>query len=218
MFEYEGVKITWTGHDGFRLEHDDLKIHIDPFKLAKPQPVDIIIATHQHFDHCSPEDIPKIATSDTVLVGPPICSDGFNKITAEETVFLKPGEKREIKGITIEAIPAYNINKFREPDKLFHPKEEEHIGVIVTIGGVRFYHAGDTDGIPEMKNVDVDVAFLPVSGTYVMTADEALEAEKLVNSKLVIPMHFGTIVGSEKDAEYFKEKASGKVQILTQEK
>ncbi|MFX1512879.1 MAG: MBL fold metallo-hydrolase [Promethearchaeota archaeon] len=217
MFEYESVKITWTGHDGFRLEHEDLKLHIDPFKLAKPQPVDIVIATHQHFDHCSPEDIPKITTSETVLVGPPICEGEFKKFEAKEKISLKTGEKKAVKGVTIEAVPAYNINKFRSPGQPFHPKEEEHMGVIITMGGVRIYHAGDTDAIPEMKNIDVDVALLPVSGTYVMTANEALEAEKMIKKKLVIPMHYGGIVGSEEDAKKFKENATCKVEILPKE-
>jgi len=109
------------------------------------------------------------------------------------------------------------LNKFREPGKPFHPKEDGKIGFILSVKGVRIYHAGDTDPIPEMKNFKTDIALLPVSGTYVMTPEEAGEAARMIKPKLAIPMHYGTIVGSENDAERFKQLATCPVQILMPE-
>jgi L-ascorbate metabolism protein UlaG (beta-lactamase superfamily) len=119
---------------------------------------------------------------------------------------VRAGDKVNVQGIAIEAVAAYNTNKIN-PDtrKPFHPKEDNKIGFVVTINDVRIYHAGDTDAIQEMKNIQTDIALLPVSGTYVMTAEEAAEAVKMIKPKIAIPMHFGAIVGSEKDAEKFKQ-------------
>jgi len=130
-----------------------------------------------------------------------------------------PGTKTEVKGVTIETIPAYNLNKFREPGKVFHPKADGRVGYIITLDKARFYHAGDSDATPEMKAVDVDVAFLPVSGTYVMTAPEAADAAKVMKAKVVVPMHWGAIVGSKADAESFKRLVAGTrtVEILEKE-
>ena len=108
-------------------------------------------------------------------------------------------------------MPAYNTNK------KFHPRQKGWVGYIVTLEGQRIYHAGDTDFIPEMKDIDTDVALLPVSGTYVMTAEEAAEAAEAISPKLAIPMHYGSIVGDEGDAKTFKKKCSVPVKILERE-
>ena len=123
-----------------------------------------------------------------------------------------------MRGIPIRAVPAYNINKFRSPGVPFHPRESGYVGFILTVEGQRIYHAGDTDAIPEMESIDADIALLPVSGTYVMTADEALEAIKAIKPKIAIPMHIGRGIGSLADAEHFQEKASVPVEILPMEK
>jgi L-ascorbate metabolism protein UlaG (beta-lactamase superfamily) len=130
---------------------------------------------------------------------------------------VKPGDKLKLGDVSIDVIPAYNLNKFREPGKVFHPKEDGKVGYIMGINGVRVYHAGDTDAIPEMKGLKPDVALLPVSGTYVMTADEAAQAVKMVEPKLAIPMHYGVIVGTEQDAQKFKQLSTVEVQILKPE-
>src|SRR6266568_4845916 len=134
-----------------------------------------------------------------------------------EVKSVKPGDKLAVGDITLEAVPAYNLNKFREPGKPFHPKEDGKVGFILSAKGVRIYHAGDTDPIPEMKGFKTDVALLPVSGTYVMTPEEAAEATRMIKPKLAIPMHYGAIVGSENDAEKFKQLAACPVQILKPE-
>jgi L-ascorbate metabolism protein UlaG (beta-lactamase superfamily) len=127
------------------------------------------------------------------------------------------GETKNILGVSVEAVPAYNTNKFRTPGKVYHPKEEGRIGYIITMNGVRIYHAGDTDHIPEMKNIKVDIALLPVSGTYVMTADEAAKAVAEIKPKIAIPMHYGAIVGDVNDAQKFQKLATCKVTILEKE-
>ena len=109
------------------------------------------------------------------------------------------------------------MNKFREPGKVFHPKEDGKLGFVLAVKGVRIYHAGDTDHIPEMKNIRADIAFLPVSGTYVMTAQEAAEAAASINPKMAITMHFGEVVGSETDAESFKKLVKCEVKVLKKE-
>ncbi|MCS7285697.1 MAG: MBL fold metallo-hydrolase [Anaerolineae bacterium] len=196
--------IHWLGHDSFRLE-GEVTVYIDPWKLPPNLPkADIILITHEHYDHCSPEDVAKIQKADTVIVTIPAAA----KKLKGEIKTVKPGDKITVKGIEVEMVPAYNI------DKPFHPKEAGHVGFIVTLGGKRIYHAGDTDFIPEMKGLKTDIALLPVSGTYVMTADEAARAADAIKPEIAIPMHYGEIVGSEKDAERFKELTSVQVVIL----
>lgn len=196
--------IHWLGHDSFRLE-GEVTIYIDPWKLPPNSPkADIILVTHEHYDHCSPEDVAKIQKADTVIVTIPAAA---RKLKGEVKA-VKPWDKITVKGVEVEAVPAYNI------DKPFHPKEAGHVGFIVNLGGKRIYHAGDTDFIPEMKGLKVDIALLPVSGTYVMTADEAAMAADAIKPEVAIPMHYGEIVGSEKDAERFKKLTSVQVIIL----
>ncbi len=216
MFEYKGVRIRWLGHDGFLLEKEN-RVCIDPFKLKEPIQADYVLATHEHFDHWSIDDLKKTVGPNTVIVTIQLNWKDATKLGAKAVVVVKPGDRKEMEGVTIEAVPAYNISKFREPGKVFHPKEDGRAGYIVTLGGVRFYHAGDTDLIPEMEKIRVDVALLPVSGTYVMTADEAVQAARMINPALAIPMHYASIVGSTADAEHFKSAAGCPVQILQPE-
>jgi L-ascorbate metabolism protein UlaG (beta-lactamase superfamily) len=213
VFEYKGVKISWLGHDCFKIKNNKI-IYIDPFNIKDEEKADLIFVTHEHYDHCSLKDIKKISTSKTIVVAPESCK---TQLSGMKIKFIKPGDKIVVDEIEVEAVPAYNINKFRAPGEVFHPKEEEKVGYIINFSGVKIYHAGDTDLIQEMKNIQVDIALLPVSGTYVMTAEEAAEATKIIKAEIAIPMHYGSIVGSEKDAEKFKKLAACKVEILKKE-
>ncbi len=217
MWKYGRVSVHWLGHDSFVLQGTKTVI-IDPFKAKGNYKADVLLISHEHFDHLSEEDIARFAGPSTTLVAPKICEDPLSRFRQEKK-FIAPGGKIEAKGITVEAVPAYNLNKFREPGKVFHPKEEGRVGYIVNMDGTRFYHAGDSDATPEMKALEVDVAFLPVSGTYVMTAEEAAEAAKVMKAKVFVPMHIESIVGSRADAERFKQLvgASRAVEILEKE-
>jgi len=218
MFEYRGVKLTWLGHDGYRIQNGKV-IYIDPFQIEGGGPkADIVLVSHEHEDHCSVDDLKKIVTPNTIIVALAQSKSELEKVKAMEIKIVKPGDKVNIGDVTIETVPAYNVNKFMKPGKVFHPKEDGKLGFVVTVKGTRIYHAGDTDHIPEMKNIRTDIALLPVSGTYVMTAQEAVEAAATINPKLAIPMHYGAIVGDAKDAESFQKLVKCEVKILTKER
>ncbi len=217
MFDYNGLKIQWLGHDSFLLKNSHTVI-IDPFKIRTiPEKADVLLITHEHSDHFSIEDIKKVVSEKTTVVAIRPCEKDLLGLKVKQVRVVKPGDKVQIGDVQVEAVPAYNLNKFREPGKPFHPKEDGKVGYVVTMRGVRLYHAGDTDAIPEMKGLKTDIALLPVSGTYVMTPQEAAEATRMMHAKLAIPMHYGAIVGSEQDAEKFKQLASCPVQILKTE-
>jgi L-ascorbate metabolism protein UlaG (beta-lactamase superfamily) len=212
-----GLKISWLGHDGFRIKNGRTVI-IDPFKVSSSSDrADILLISHEHFDHLSTEDIKKVSSDKTIVIAAASCKDELSKLKFKDVRFMNPGDKVKEGEVTIEAVPAYNLNKFREPGKVFHPKNDGKVGYIIQMNGVRVYHAGDTDAIPEMKGLKADIALLPVSGTYVMDFREAAAAADLVRPKLAIPMHYGAIVGSEADAQKFKQLASCEVQILERE-
>ena len=202
--------IHWLGHDGFRIEGEGLEIYIDPWKISGGPKADLILITHDHFDHCSPEDVEKISKSDT-LIG--TIESAAKKLKGNIQV-ISPGESLTAKGISIETVPAYNLNKFRSPGNPFHPKKSGYVGFILTIEGERIYHAGDCDVMPEMETIQADIALLPVSGIYVMTTEEAVQAASLIKPKLAIPMHIGKGIGELEDANRFKEKSSVPVLIL----
>ena len=196
--------IKWLGHAGFKIDGERI-VYIDPFKINETEPAGIIIITHEHFDHLSPEDIKKIQTGNTTIVTTPDC---YSKVSGNVKT-ISPGKSLIVDGVKIESVPAYNINK------QFHPKANAWMGVVITINGKRIYHAGDTDNIPEMSNLkNIDVALLPVSGTYVMTAEEAADAANKIRPKVAVPMHYGAIVGTRNDAERFKKLCKCKVEIL----
>jgi L-ascorbate metabolism protein UlaG (beta-lactamase superfamily) len=200
--------ISWLGHDAFKIAASKV-IYLDPFELAGDlEPADVICISHDHYDHCSPDDVAKIRADHTVIVAAENCR---GKLKGDVRL-VKAGDKLDIDGLTIEVVPAYNVNK------KFHPREAGGVGYVLTVDGTRIYHAGDTDPIPEMEGLDVDIAMLPVSGTYVATAEEAVEAAEKLQPKVVIPMHYGSIVGSRADAERFKELWSGEVVILERQR
>ena len=218
MIDYLGLKIYWLGHDCFRIE-GKVNIYIDPFRLDKVRnKADLILITHSHSDHFSITDIIKIATDDTIIVAPKKCENELKKHGLIKTKISKAGETLSILGIILKVLPAYNVNKLK-PDKTpFHNNEsEDFLGYLIKIDEVSIYHTGDTDFIPEMNGLNVDVMFIPVSGTYVMTPDEAAEAVRRIKPKLALPMHYGSIVGDIKDAEKFSTMAECKVIILNKE-
>ena len=205
------LDIELLGHASVRIR-DKKIIYIDPFQLSGGSDIvkaDLVLITHPHYDHCSIKDAEKIVTQNTIAVTVPDCQSKLSNLVFKDIRLIEPGQTIEIDGVKIHAVRAYNTNK------QFHPKENDWVGMIVEIDGVRVYHAGDTDAIPEMRDIEADIAFLPVSGTYVMTAKEAAAAVKTFRKcKVAIPMHYGSIIGTASDAEEFKEKADCDVKIL----
>ncbi len=205
--------IHWLGHASFRIEADDLVAYIDPWQLGHGPQADIVLITHDHDDHCSPNDVAKIQNDGTVIV----TIEASAKKLQGQIEIIKPGDTLTVKGVPIETVPAYNLTKFRSPGIPFHPKEAGHVGFILTLGGQRIYHTGDADVIPEMESIEADIALLPVSGTYVMTAEEAVQAVEIIQSKVAIPMHIGRGIGAMDAAEQFKRESPIPVEILAME-
>ncbi|MEM5786281.1 MAG: MBL fold metallo-hydrolase [Syntrophobacteraceae bacterium] len=200
----EAVKrIHWLGHDAIRIDGSTVVL-FDPYQISASKPADLILISHDHFDHNSPDDVAKVRKDDTLIITD---KDSAPKLSGKVKI-VAPGDTLTEKNVRIEVHPAYNT------DKEFHPRDAGMLSFIVTLDGVRYYHAGDTDFIPEMENLDVDIAFLPVSGTYVMTAEQAVEAAKAIKPKIAIPMHYGAIVGSEDDAEKFRKALEGQIEVV----
>lgn len=197
------LEFTRIAHDTFRIAGSKV-VYTDPYKVTKNDEADIVLLSHEHFDHLSLDDLKKVIMPGTTIVASPLCKDGLEGIKVKETRFLDPGGKLTVGKVEIEAVPAYNLNKFRAPGQAFHPKGEKRVGFVLKMDGTTVYFAADTDFIPEMKSIKCDIALLPVSGTYVMTAEEAAEAARALNPKIAVPMHYGAIVGSEEDARKFK--------------
>jgi len=196
-------KIHWLGHDCLRLD-GSVTVYFDPFRISPGAGADLILITHDHYDHCSPEDVEKIRKKETTIVTD---AASARKLKGDVRV-VKAGDRLNVKGVEIEVHPSYNTNK------TFHPRKAGMLAFVVTLDGVRYYHAGDTDLIPEMEGLTVDVAFLPVSGTYVMTAEEAVQAARRIKPKVAIPMHYAAIVGTEQDALAFRDALRGEMEVV----
>ncbi|MFB0552932.1 MAG: MBL fold metallo-hydrolase [Phycisphaerae bacterium] len=202
-----GITIQWLGHASFKICHEDIVIYIDPWKLKEsPHDANLVFVSHSHHDHYSPEDITKISGPDTKLIA---SADVVAKEKAGEAI--TPGLMIELEGVRVRGVAAYN------PDKAFHPKKNNWVGFLIEIGSKQIYYAGDTDLTEEIKNIKyiIDVALLPVGGTYTMNAEEAAEAAKYIKPALAIPYHWGDIIGGQEDADKFAALAECKVKILT---
>ena len=193
--------ITVDAQSSIRIAAEKI-MYFDPFKIADAKnDADVIFITHEHFDHFSPEDIAKVVSADTVFVVPESMKKAAldSGIKADKLVTMNPDEKTEVCGISVETIPAYN------PGKKFHPRSNNWLGYIVTVGGQRIYVAGDTDATPEAKSVSCDIAMIPIGGTFTMDFREAAEFIKELKPKTVIPTHYGSVVGDPGDGESFKK-------------
>ncbi len=184
--------LFWIGHASFYIKGKDTTIFIDPFRLSDgiSEKADAVLITHAHMDHNSKQDIAKVAGPGTKYIASHKCLEGKEYKGA---MLSAPGFKTKLGEIEIEAVAAYNLLEERQK---FHPKSENWVGYIITVNGLRIYHAGDTDGIPEMRRLkDIDVASLPCGGTYTMTVDEVIEAARIINPKTVVPMHYKMLLG-----------------------
>jgi L-ascorbate metabolism protein UlaG (beta-lactamase superfamily) len=203
MAKLLNLEITRIAHDTFKIAGSKV-IYTDPYQVTKPDEADIVLLSHEHYDHLSLEDLKKVIFPGTTIVASHLCKEALKDVKVKDKFFLDPGGKHTVGKVEIEAVPAYNINKFREPGHPFHPKEAKGLGFIIKMDGTSVYYAGDTDHIPEMKSFKCDIALLPVSGTYVMTAEEAAAAAADIQPAIAVPMHYASIVGSQTDAQRFK--------------
>ena len=205
--QIDGIEIKWLGHSGFKINASSV-IYIDPYNIKEnSEKADLVLLTHSHYDHCSVADIKKVIKEGTRIV---LTADSQSKIVRFDVPIkleiVEPGQELVFGNTKISVLPAYNV------DKPFHPKDESWVGYFLKINGLLIYHAGDTDVIPEMQKLTGYkqhgkklVVLLPIGGRFTMSAEEAVEAAKLIKPDLVIPMHYGSIVGSEEDAKEFKE-------------
>ncbi|MCK4835570.1 MAG: MBL fold metallo-hydrolase [Candidatus Aminicenantes bacterium] len=206
--------IHWLGHATVKISISGKTIYIDPYQIKKTDQADIILITHSHSDHLSPGDISKISSPNTIIIAPEDCLAKIKNIPKEKTITSEPGFKKQVGGILIEAVPAYNIIKTN-----FHPKENQWVGYVLTLNGIKIYHAGDTERIPEMKDFDCDIALLPLGQTYTMNSvKEAAEAAIDVKAKVAIPIHYGLYEGQNQDAREFKSLLKDKIKVIIKEK
>ena len=202
--------ISWFGQATIRIKTDSLVIYFDPYRIQQAEAADIILITHEHRDHLDPSSIAKLTTDKTIIVMPGSCRESAQEIKVKNIRYLSPGETTNIGEISVMAVPAYNITKAK-----FHPKSKNYLGYVVTIGGVRVYHAGDTERIPEMKQFQCDIACLPLGQNYTMNSvEEAAESALDVKARVAIPIHYGLAEGSDEDALKFQELLKDKVKVL----
>jgi L-ascorbate metabolism protein UlaG (beta-lactamase superfamily) len=201
-----GITLQWLGHASFKICHEDTVIYIDPWKLKdSPQDATIVLVSHSHYDHYSTKDIAKASGADTKLIG---SADVIAKEKAGQAI--APGQTIELGSVRVSGLAAYN------PNKQFHPKSNNWVGFVIELGSKRIYYAGDTDLTDEMKSLkEIDVALLPVGGTYTMDANGAAEATKHIKPRQAVPYHWGDIVGGRADAEAFAEAADCQVKVLS---
>jgi L-ascorbate metabolism protein UlaG (beta-lactamase superfamily) len=200
-----GTTIQWLGHASFKICQKDAVIYIDPWKLKdEPHDATLVLVSHSHSDHYSAGDIAKVRGPDTKLIA---SADVIAKEGSGEA--LTPGLTIQSGGVRIIGVAAYN------PNKRFHPRQNNWLGFVIEVGGKRIYYAGDTDLTDEMKALkNIDVALLPAGGTYTLNADEAAEAANLIKPKMAIPHHWGDIVGRQDDAEKFAKSAGCEVKVM----
>jgi L-ascorbate metabolism protein UlaG (beta-lactamase superfamily) len=193
-------RFTWFRQSAYLWRGDGLTVYIDPWMVTTDDLADVIFITHAHFDHYQHDDIEKIRKDGTKIVAP---HDIARELSGDVTP-VSPGDSLEVAGIDVQAVPAYNVVKERLQA---HPKENNWVGYILTLGSNSYYHAGDTDHISELESVRADVAFLPIGGTYTMDPGEAAGLAKAISPQIAVPMHYGFVVGSPSDAERFAKEA-----------
>jgi L-ascorbate metabolism protein UlaG (beta-lactamase superfamily) len=197
--------IKWLGHASFLITSNGKKIYIDPYVGDYSQKADFVLISHGHYDHCDLEKLSMIRTSETIILTSEHCAKG---ITGNNVITLSPGERKDINGVTVQAVEAYNFKRFRSPGVPYHPKGTQ-IGFIVESKGKRIYHPGDTDYLTSMNELgDITLALLPIMGRAVMDVDEAVEAAIGIKPEIVVPMHW-----RESDPMEFKKKVEDRMDL-----
>jgi len=196
-------QIFWLGHSSVKIKGTRI-VYIDPWKIKAGEKADLILISHSHYDHFSPDDIKKVQKKETVILAPQDCLSPLDG----DVRAMKPGDTIAVCGLTVTAVPAYN------PNKSFHPRSYGGLGFLITEDEKTVYYCGDTDRIPEMDQIRADIVILPVGGTYTMTAEEAAQVVNAMKPELAVPIHFGDIVGSYEDAVRFQKLCTVAVSIL----
>ncbi|MFW6230850.1 MAG: MBL fold metallo-hydrolase [Nanoarchaeota archaeon] len=205
--------VRWLGHSSFLItsEEEDTTIYIDPYNISSDVIADYIFITHTHYDHLSFKDIMAVSNKETTLFATYDAKEKLKEFIGT-IILVEPKSRYQRGNILVDTVPAYNKLKG------FHPESNNWVGYIIELEKRRYYHAGDTDALDELKNIkNIDVAMLPVGGTYTMGPEEAAELANAIKPNVAVPMHYGTVVGSEKDAETFKQLFNGETVILIKE-
>jgi L-ascorbate metabolism protein UlaG (beta-lactamase superfamily) len=203
-------RITWFRQSALCWRDDELTVYIDPWGTGDDAgSADLILITHAHHDHFQPDEIERLRRHRTRIVAP---LDVANMLNGDVTP-VQPGQTHEVAGVSLTTVPAYNT---REEALEFHPRANDWVGYVLQLGGVTYYHAGDTDHAPELDDIGADVAFLPVGGHFTMNVPEAAGLAKAMSPRLAVPMHYGFVVGSQGDGERFRGAAAPvAVELLT---
>ncbi len=203
-------KIQWFGQSAIKITTDQTTLYIDPFRITERDRADVIFITHDHKDHFDPSSLSKLLTPKTIVVAPRSCRTNIEKLDVADIRYLSPWDSVTIAGIHVQAVPAYNVVKSN-----FHPKSRDYLGYILTIDGVRVYHAGDTERIPEMQQFECDIALLPLGQKYTMNSVyEAADAALDVKAKIAIPIHYGLFEGKISDADAFQNILQDSVRVI----
>jgi len=206
--------IQWFGQSSIKIQHSGKTIYIDPYMIKNEDKADLILITHSHFDHFSVDDLKKVVTKDSIIYCPIDLVDKCNALGVSKVISVSPGFEAEWKGIGIRAVHMYNLTK---KDK--HPIENKWVGYVLNIGGIKVYHAGDTERIPEMKNIKCDIVLLPLGQVYTMNSiKDAVDTVLDVDASIAIPIHFGMYEGTMEDALKFKRLLEGKVEVMILQK
>jgi len=199
------IEIKWLGHAGFLIKNSQV-IYLDPYNIPEnSEKADLILITHSHYDHCSVDDLNKIVQEGTKIVCPADCQSKITRFDIPVKMELvEPGQNLDFGIVKISTLPAYNV------DKPFHSKEGGNVGFLIKINGIAIYHAGDTDKIPEMQKLtghqeEDFIALLPIGGRFTMSPEEAADAASLIKPSVAVPMHYGSIVGTQEDAQEFAD-------------
>lgn len=199
--------ITINTQSSIRIESAEAVIRFDPFKITgEPHDADLILITHDHYDHFSPEDIRKVSKPAALLIAPKCMERALAKHGFSNHMLMSPAEEETVLGIRVEAVASYNILK------PFHPKSNGNLGYVITAGGKRIYVAGDTDAVKEAKAVRSDIALVPIGGTYTMNAKDAAALINTIKPQIAIPTHYGSIVGRLSDGEMFRSLVDDEIE------
>ena len=190
--------------------------YLDPYALTDAEAAhdaDYVLLTHAHYDHLSPQDYARVASDKTVVVAPASMSGDVAGLGAARTYLMSAGERLDLPGLTVEAVPAYNV----EPGRLgFHPRENGWLGYVLTLDDdpTRYYVSGDTDQNPENERVVCDVALVPIGGTYTMDARQAAAFVNTIRPRVAVPTHYGSIVGTHADFDAFAAAVDPAIEVV----